>query len=83
MSKTLYEVRVVPKNHTRDDKVVGRGTNHPSNEHLVYLVEAASVSFALLALEDDETYPLASEIGKIEVNVCTRYVKLVKAQVSE
>lgn len=79
MSKTLYEVRVVPKTAEDGHK---RGTQHPSNQHMVYLVEAASVSFALLALEDDETYPMASEIGRIEVNVCTRYVKLVKAQVS-
>lgn len=82
MSKSLYEVRVIPKNHTRDEVVVKRGTNHPSNEHLVFLVEASSVAFALMALENEDKYPLASEIGKIEVNVCTRYVKLIKAQES-
>lgn len=78
MSKTLYEVRVIPKN----DALAKRGIEHPSNSHKVFLVEAASISFALMALENEDDYPLASEIGKIEVNVCTRYVKLIKAQES-
>lgn len=78
MAKTLYEVRVVPKN----DSTTKRGLGHQDNSHLVFLVEAASVSFAIMALEEDDKMPMASEIGKIEVNVCTRYVKLIKAQES-
>lgn len=78
MAKTLYEVRVIPKN----DGLAKRGVSHPDNSHLVFLVEAASVSFAIMALEEDDKMPMASEIGKIEVNVCTRYVKLIKAQES-
>lgn len=80
MAKTLYEVRVIPKNGMGATK---RGTGHPDTQtHMVFLVSAASISFALMALEDDEAMIPAAEVAKIEVNVCTRYIKLIKAQES-
>lgn len=80
MSKSLYEVRVIPKNVAKDTL---RGSGHPdTRHHMVFLVWAQSISFALLALEDDEAMLPATEVAKIEVNPCTRYIKLIKAQES-
>lgn len=80
MAKALFEIRVVPKNASLSG--AKRGIDHPGNEHLVFLVRAASVSMAMMALEADEDMLPATEVGRIEVNVCTRYKKFIGAQES-
>lgn len=80
MAKTLYEIRVFPKNVAENGQK--RGTLHPDNNTKVFLVRAASVSMAMMALESDEDMLPASEVGRIEVNHCTRYTKFIGAQES-
>lgn len=80
MSKALFEIRVFPKNALEGG--TKRPIPHADHKVLTFLVRAASVSFALIALEDDEDMIPATEVGRIEVNPCTRYTKFIGAQES-
>lgn len=80
MSKTLYEVRLFLKGE--EEQAPKRGTLHPGNQVQTYLVRASSVSLAMMAIENDEDTPIASTIGRIEINLCTRYTKFIGAQES-